>query len=209
MKRVLIFGATGSTGRHLVDQSLDKGYIVKAFVRDPDKMKIAHPNIEIFKGDVLNIENVKEAMDDQEVILCSLGMPASDSSGLRTKGTANIIHAMNQKMIKRLICQTSLGYGDSENILPWHMKYLIVPLLLKNAFKDHQLQEEKIISSNVDWTIVRPGNLTNGKKTKNYKHGFSSSEKVKLKISRADVAHFMLQQIESDKYMHRKVALSY
>jgi len=116
---------------------------------------------------------------------------------------------MEEKQVKRFICQTSLGFADSKEVLPWHMKYLIVPFILKNAFKDHELQESVIEKSSLDWTIVRPGNMTNGKLTKDYKHGFDPSEKIKLKVSRSDVAHFMLDQVNDKQYVHRKVGVSY
>ena len=208
-KRIAIFGATGGTGQELLKQALKQNYKVTAFVRNPDKLKLQNHNLSIIQGDVLNLVAVTKAVQQQEAILCVLGMPASDKSTLRTEGTANIIKAMEANGVRRLICQTSLGYGDSEAVLPWHMKYLIVPFILKNAFKDHELQEAKIEESTLDWTIVRPGNMTNGKKTGNYKYGFAATEKIKLKISRADVAHFMLSQLINSQFLHKKVGLSY
>lgn len=208
-KRILIFGATGGTGKELVRQALASGNNVTAFVRTPEKLKISHNNLQIIKGDVLNDQDVLNAMKDQDVVFCNLGMPAADKSSLRTEGTTNIVRAMEAKGVKRFVCQTSLGFGDSKEVLPWHMKYLIVPFILKNAFKDHESQEAVIAKSNLHWTIVRPGNMTNGKLTRTYKHGFKPTEKIKLKVSRADVAHFMLSQIDDDKYLRKKVGISY
>jgi len=208
-KQIVIFGATGGTGQALVQQALDKDYKVKAFVRSPQKLKVVHRNLKVIKGNVLEYSDVLNAIDDQDVIFCNLGMPASDKSTLRADGTANIVKAMKEKNVSRFICQTSLGFADSKEVLPWHMKYLIVPFILKNAFKDHELQESVIEKSNLDWTIVRPGNMTNGKLTENYKHGFKATEKIKLKVSRSDVAHFMLAQADDQQYLHQKVGLSY
>jgi len=208
-KRILIFGATGGTGQELVKQALDQGNLVTAFVRTPKKMEISHQNLTVIQGNVLNYKDVLNAIDDHEVIFCNLGMPASDKSTLRADGTTNIVNAMKEKGVKRLICQTSLGYADSKEVLPWHMKYIIVPFILKNAFRDHEIQETVIEKTALDWTIVRPGNMTNGKLTKKYKHGFEPQDKIKLKISRADVAHFMLNQMDEDIYLSKKVGLSY
>lgn len=208
-KRIVIFGATGGTGQELVKQALEQNYSVTAFARSPEKLKISHKNLSVIQGDVLNTSDVQKATANQDAVVCCLGMPASDKSTLRKDGTANIIHAMESHGIKRLICQTSLGFGDSKKVLPWHMKYLIVPFILKNAFKDHELQEETIEKSKLHWTIVRPGNMTNGNKKGKYKHGFDASEKIKLKISRADVAAFMLDQINKLQYMNQKVGISY
>ncbi|WP_375560169.1 NAD(P)-dependent oxidoreductase [Bernardetia sp. OM2101] len=208
-KRILIFGATGGTGKELVKQALASGNNVTSFARTPENLKVSHNNLRIIKGDVLNYGDVLKAMDNQDVVYCNLGMPASDKSTLRADGTTNIIKAMQEKGVKRFVCQTSLGFGDSKEVLPWYMKYIIVPFILKNAFKDHELQEVVIEKSNLDWTIVRPGNMTNGKLTEIYKHGFSPAEKIKLKVSRADVAHFMLSQIDNNKYLRKKVGISY
>jgi len=208
-KRILIFGATGGTGQELVKQALDQGNLVTAFVRTPKKMEISHHNLTVIQGNVLNYKDVLNAIDDHEVIFCNLGMPASDKSTLRADGTTNIVNAMKEKGVKRLICQTSLGYADSKEVLPWHMKYIIVPFILKNAFRDHEIQETVIENTALDWTIVRPGNMTNGKLTKKYKHGFEPQDNIKLKISRADVAHFMLNQMDEDIYLSEKVGLSY
>lgn len=208
-KKIIVFGATGGTGRELVKQALENDYLVTAFVRSPEKMKIENSNLTILKGDVLNYDQVAEAIENQDIVFCNLGMPASDKSTLRTDGTTNIVKAMKAKNVNRFICQTSLGFGDSKEVLPWHMKYLIVPFILKNAFKDHALQEKVIEASDLEWTIVRPGNMTNGEMTGEYKHGFEATEKIKLKISRNDVSHFMLNQIDNNQYLHQKVGVSY
>lgn len=207
--KIVIFGATGGTGQQLVKQALEQDDYVTAFVRNPDKLNYSHKNLTVLKGDVLNVEDVNNAIQNQDVVMCSLGMPAFDKSSLRTDGTKNIIRAMKNHGVDRLICQSSLGFGDSKDVLPWHMKYIIVPLILKNAFKDHECQEAIIAESNLNWTIVRPGNMTNGKKTSRYKFGFNALDKIKLKISRADVADFMLRQINNTLHLHQKVGISY
>jgi len=206
---ITVFGATGGTGQKVIQQALEQGYKVKAFARTASKLKIEHPNLEMVSGNVLAYEEVLQSIDKEDIVICCLGMPASDKSSLRTKGTKNIVAAMKEKGAQRFICQTSLGFGDSKETLPWHMKYLIVPFILKNAFKDHELQEAVVEDSDLNWTIVRPGNMTNKGITRNYQHGFKASDPISLKISRADVAHFMLGQIINDAYSKMKVGISY
>jgi len=208
-KRIVIFGATGGTGQELVKQALEQNFKVTTFVRNPAKLTGLSSQVNMIKGDVLNPIDVDKAVVNQDAVLCCLGMPASDRSTLRADGTVNIVNAMEKYEVTRFICQTSLGFGDSKSVLPWHMKYLIVPFILKNAFRDHELQETKIENSKLDWTIVRPGNMTNGIKTGKFKHGFAAHEKIKLKISRADVAGFMLSQIEDMQYLNKKAGISY
>lgn len=206
---IVIFGATGGTGKELVKQALKENYAVTAFVRSPQKLEFSDTNLQVVQGDVLQYSDVLNVIENQDIVFCNLGMPSSDKSRLRADGTANIVKAMGAMGVQRFICQTSLGFGDSKEVLPWHMKYLIVPFILKNAFKDHELQEAVVEQSKLNWTIVRPGNMTNGKITKNYKHGFKPTEKIKQKVSRADVAHFMLNQIDDTQYLRKKVGISY
>ncbi len=208
-KRVVIFGATGGTGQELIRQGLQNDYAITAFVRNPLKLNVSDEKLNVCCGNVLNYQAVLGALNNQDAVFCALGAPASDKSLLRTDGTINIVRAMKETGTSRLICQASLGYGDSREMLPWYMKRIIVPLMLKHAFEDHQKQEAVIEKSSLDWTIVRPANLTNGSRTEIYKHGFSNTERIKLSISRADVAHFMLGQINTDRYLHQKPGVSY
>ncbi len=128
---------------------------------------------------------------------------------LLANGTSNIIQAMEQSGVKRLVCTSSLGVGDSKNYLTFLYKYILVPLMLRHVFADHLAQEEQIKASTLDWVIARPAELTNGAKTGKYYHGFSAGDKqVSSKISRADVADFMLKQLEDDTYLRKTPPLS-
>jgi len=208
--KLLIIGATGGTGQHLVEQALKLGHTVTAFVRTPSKLDITHENLQLFQGDVLELNSLHEAMVEQEAVLCALGLPASDRTEIRYNGTRNILEAMEKAGVKRLICQTSLGFGDSENILPLYFRYLIVPFILKHAFADSEKQEALIRQSHLEWIIVRPANLTDGIQTGSYRHGADvMRKKIKLKVSRADVAEFMLKQLEDDSYLYQTPGISY
>ena len=209
--KLIIFGATGGTGQHLIQQALTKGHEVTAFVRDPSKLNI--PGLRVFKGDVLDYASVEAAVAGHDAVLCALGAPANKTGTLRSAGTLHIIRAMEKTGVRRFVCQTSLGYGDSKEVLnrtPFYFKYLIVPFILKKGFADHALQEEYIRQSRLDWVIVRPSNLTDGVFTGAYKHGFSASDdKIKVIVSRADVADFMLKQLSDNTYLHKTPGVSY
>lgn len=211
--KLLIFGASGATGRLAVEQALLQGHTVTAFVRNPLKMNIANSALKIIKGDVMNLDSVKAAVYDQDAVLCCLGAPANKAGTTRSAGTKNIIEAMETARVQRFICQTSLGFDDSATILKqtsFFFKHIIVPFLLKKTFADHLLQETYIKQSKINWTIVRPGNLTNGKLTGQYRHGFDYTDKtIKVKIARADVADFMLKQINTNEYLHQTTGISY
>lgn len=207
--KVIIFGASGKVGAEVLKQSLREGHIVTAFVRNPEKIENSkHPNLIIWNGDVLNIDNVGHALKDQDAVLCALG--DGKAGQIRASGTANIIDEMKKKGLKRFVCQTTLGMGESYGNLNFIWKYIMFGILLKKAFHDHQLQEEYILSSDLDYTIVRPSALTDGEITNQYKIGFSGEyKKLNLKISRTDVADFMLRQLKTNEYLKKAVSISH
>lgn len=209
--KVIVFGSTGTIGKHLIEQSLDKGYEVSAFCRDTAKLKNnEHPDLKTVEGDVFNPNDVQKAIKGQDAVCIALGSGKRRKSVVRSQGTKIIIAAMKINGVKRLICQTTLGAGESKGNLNFFWKNIMFGWYLKSIFLDHELQEEYVMKSGLDWTIVRPGAFTDGEKTINYRHGFNSNDKtVKLKISRADVADFILKQLLTDNYIHQTPGLSY
>lgn len=205
--KLLIFGATGSIGRHLVQQALEQGYTVTAFTRSPDKLSgITHKKLKVIKGDILNTTDVMQAVPGHDGVLCTIG--DGNKGTVRAEGTKNIIAAMHKAGVKRLVCETTLGLGDSKGNLNLLWK-IIFGTLLRKAFKDHELQEKHLFSSNLDFTAVRPSAFTNGERTGRYKVGFHGKTKgLALKIARADVADFMLKQVSSDNYNRKAVSIS-
>lgn len=207
---LLIFGSTGGTGRQLVEQALTQGHTVTAFARNPAKLALRHPNLRVVPGDVLHLAAVEQAMFGQDAVLSALGAPAAQKDDVRSAGTRHIIRAMTQAGVRRFICLTTLGMGDSRPALPFVYKYLLVPLFLRQAFADSEVQEAAIRQSPLDWTIARPGTLTNGPRTGTYRHGFPATERgLKIRISRADVADFMLKQLHDPAYLRQAASLSY
>lgn len=208
--KLTIFGSTGGTGQQLVTQACKQGHEVTAFVRNPGKFDKKHERIQVVKGDVEDFDSVKQTIKGQDAVLCALGLPPMNKNRLRANGAKNILRAMEETGVKRFVCQSALGVGDSREILPFQYKYFIVPLMLRNVYADHELQEKYIKKSKLDWVIIRPAVLTNTKHTGIYQHGFTASERtIALKISRADVADFMLKQITDDTYLHKTPSISY
>jgi len=208
--KLAIFGSTGGTGYKLLEQTLQQGHFVTVLVRNSSSLELEHENLKVIKGDVLDQPTVDSVVKDQDAVLCALGAPAFDKSKLRANGTKDIIQAMNTHGIKRLICQSSIGIGDSYDLLPFYYKYLIIPLMLRFVFADHALQESYIKNSQLDWTIVRAAALTNGEHTGNYLSGVAvTTKKIKLKISRADTADFMLKQLSDNSNLCKSPCISY
>jgi putative NADH-flavin reductase len=248
---LLILGATGGTGRALVQQALEQGHVVTAFARDPSKMQMTNPNLRIAKGDILDYSSVEAAVRGQDAVLSALGVrvrvgpfiaivvlcqliarfaaltgPAGwlvrigvpvlanlilyRRTTTLSEGTKNIIRAMEAAGVNRLVCQSSLSIGDSKGQLGFLYNYLLIPILLRNIFADKEIQEKIIQESNLDWVIVRPGALTNGPRTGVYRSGFDATDKsIKAKISRADVADFMLKQLTTISCVSKTPGISY
>jgi len=204
--KVIIFGASGSIGRPLVKQTLAAGHQVTAVVRN-GKLAAAR-GLTVVSANVLDEAAVSAVMPGHDSVICVLG--AGRAGVVRSTGTANIITAMHQHGIRRLICQTTLGAGDSAPALNIFWKYLMFGFLLRPAFADHQAQEQLVRASGLDWTIVRPAAFTDGPHTDHYQHGFAANVKnLRLKISRKDLASFLVKQLSSSTYLLKAPGLSY
>lgn len=150
---------------------------------------------------------MQSAIKGTDAVFCCLGDGAKGK--VRAKGTHNIVNAMTHLGVNRLICQTTLGLGDSWHNLNFFWKYIMFGFLLKKAFKDHKLQEQYIQESKLDFTIVRPSAFTDEQPTKKFKVGFDAyAKKLSLKIPKTDVAYFMVEQLNSEKFIKKTVSIS-
>lgn len=206
--KIVVIGATGSLGRHVVEQALAQGHHVSAFSRHPEKLGLEDPKLRLVPGDAFDIRAVAAAIAGQDAVIVTLG--AGFKGEIRTAGTRNAIDGMKTHGVKRLICLSTMGAGDSRPMLNFFWKRIMFGLLLRSAYADHLEQERVVQASGLDWTLVRPAAFIDGAATGTYKHGFANSQQgLSLKISRTDVADFMLKQLEDGTYLHRTPALSY
>ncbi|EAZ90807.1 NAD(P)-dependent oxidoreductase [Crocosphaera chwakensis] len=210
MMKLVVFGATGNVGQQVVKQALEQGHEVTAFARNPLKLNIKHPKLTLFQGDVMESARVQQALQGQDIVVCTLGSGKKLTGTVRSQGTQNIILAMKKCGMKRLICQTTLGLGESWGSLNFYWKYIMFGFILRNVFADHQQQEETVKNSDLEWTIIRPAAFIEGECTGEYRHGFPGTDKTsKLKITHADVADFILKQLVDDFYLYQAPSLSY
>src|SRR6195256_1118392 len=201
--RVVIVGATGGTGRQLVQQALAQGHQVTAFVRNPARLPVEHANLRIVTGDVLDYASVETAMRGQSAVLCALGHKRFFyPNKIQSNGMRNILGAMKACDVPRLICESALGIGNSVGRLGLPHTFFILPLILPFYMWDKLRQEQLVVASDRDWIIVRPGMLTNGPARGSYRHGPDAGSYLwPVAISRADVANFMLKQLADDSYL--------
>ncbi|WP_280182310.1 NAD(P)-dependent oxidoreductase [Nocardia cyriacigeorgica] len=205
--RIAIFGATGTLGRHVLERALRQGHEVTILTRDASRVPTTNDNLRVLEGDVLDPAAVDRAVAGQEAVLISLGN--GRKGVVRAEGTRTVIEAMRRNGVKRLICQSTLGVGDSRDNLNFLWKYVLFGLVLRPAYNDHVRQEEHVRASDLDWTIVRPSAFTDGPATGTYRQGFTGNEAgLSLKISRADIAEFMLDQLTDRTSVHRAVGIS-
>jgi putative NADH-flavin reductase len=215
---IVIFGATGATGRCLVEQALDQGYDVTAFARNPASVTTQHARLSVVKGDVFHPATVQEAVANQEAVLCTIGghdrlrvalSGHHREPGLCAIGTRNILEAMKTFGVSRLICLSAWGIGDSKGRVPVIFRNIIFPLLMKEEYEEKEAQEQLIRQSTLDWTIVRPSRLTKGPRTGNYRMKSSLEFSLQSSISRADVADCMLKQLTDRTFQQKCLELSY
>jgi putative NADH-flavin reductase len=209
--RLTIFGASGRTGLHLVAQALELGHSVTAFVRNPASIATRHANLDVVVGDVGDADAVARVINGQDVVLLALGVKMGAPDQVCTIATANVVPAMQQFGVRRLINVGGLGTGPARERLSAFGKFVAGGLRMfdRHAFRDKEGQELLIRNSDLDWINVCPPWLTNGPHTGIYRFGCDLRPPVTARISRADVADFMLKQVIDATFVGRAPLLFY
>lgn len=207
--KVIVFGATGSVGCLTVEKMLAEGHEVTAFARHPERLEIENSALTRVAGDAMDAVAVAGAIRGHGAVVVTLGAGKSRRGSIRSQGTLNVIQGMQIHGVKRLICQSTLGTHESWNNLNFFWKRIMFGALLRPVFKDHELQENLVRASGLDWTIVRPSAFTDGPATDSFKEGFGRQERnLTLKIARADLARFLTRQLTDFSYAQRAVGIS-
>ncbi len=211
MKQISLFGASGQTGQQFLELALAKGYFVKALVRDPAKITQKQPNLTLRTGDVLNADDVEKTVAGTEIVVSLFGHVKGSPEWLQTNGTKNIAAAMKKHHVNRIISLSGGGLPFPEKDQPKLADKLIrtimkiaVPKILNDAVQ----HAEVLQSSGVDWTIVRGPRLTNEAKRGKYRVGWVGVN-ASTKISRADLADFILRLVEDEQFTHQMPFVSY
>jgi len=210
--KVVVFGASGRTGRLLVDGALARGHDVTAFVRAPDKLGVLRDRVRVVKGDVLDGGAVSDAVDGQEAALVALGVAMKKGDpAVNAQGTLNVIRSMQRYDVRRLVVLSAGGtqQGPDPN-LPWVFERVVKPLFLKHAFADLRRMETSVRQSELDWTIVRAsGGLTDGPARGEYRAEPGYSLPGGRRIARADVAAFMVDELGRRDNIAHALAIAY
>jgi putative NADH-flavin reductase len=207
--RVLIIGASKGIGLETTCQALDAGYYVRALARSATAIAISEPRLEKMRGNALKTEDVETALVGVDVVIQTLGIGLGGLFRpvyLFSDATRVLSEAMRSQGVKRLICVTGFGAGDSRASIGC-LQRLPFQIVFGRAYDDKSLQEQLITQSELDWTIVRPGVLTSGPQTGNYQILSEATQWRNGMISRADVAEFLVRQIGDQTYIRKTPVL--
>lgn len=203
--KIIVFGATGRVGQHVLKQALEKGFEVTAFVRTPSKIEVEHGQLHIIQGDAFSKEEVAKAIAGHDVVVSCLG----SSNGMKASTeleemTKNIVDGMKEHHVNRIIYTASAGiYGEIPGI-----SGKMVMKMLKHALKDHRNAVDYITENGLNYTIVRPMGLTNDEFTGVYREAKEGIPEKGRKIPRADVAHFIIKALNDKQYENASVAIA-
>jgi len=208
--KVVIFGANGKTGLLLLEQALAKGYQVVAYVRRPESILIENPKLKIVIGNLNEPLKMKDTISGADACISALGGGSLTKHSIEImNGIKNIISIMEITKVHRLIYLSSLGANESRYLIPQPLRFFLTNIFLRVPLADHNTNESNIMKSKLQWTLVRPGSLTDGQLTGDLRHGTENSKiKGSASISRANVASFMIQQLTDTTYQQKAVWLS-
>ncbi len=206
--RLALFGATGATGRQILRQALERGFEVQVLARNPAKLTVSDPKLTVSQGDALDANAVERVILGSDAVIVALGGKPSDQTRALETGTKHIVAAMKKHGQRRLVVITSLGVGDSAGQAGFLFEKIIVPLFLRAEFADKLAQEAAVKASGLEFVIARPASLSNDAAKGVYEAARKLRAGSPAKISRADVAHFCLEQLGGSAWLGQAVSLS-
>ncbi len=204
-RNILVFGASGKTGQLVVEEALAEKYQVKAFVRVSERLPISNKHLSIFTGNVTEINDIEQAVKGADAVISVLGWAKDSPKNLLTVSGKSIVDIMKKLGVIRLITVIGAAVDHPTDEPPSMSRSLIVSLIKKiepELFTDNQNLADTICNSNLDWTIVRVPRLVNGDRTETYHYG-QLDLGFGAKVRRADLAHFLVQQLGSNEFVKK------
>jgi len=210
LPRITVFGATGATGKQLVEQALAAGYDVVAYARDPSRLKISHEHLTVLPGELSDQASIENAIRGADAVLSTLGPHGRSRDKPITQGMQNIIATMMKQGVRRLIMTSTLSAKDPNDKPDLRTRAMVnlVRITMHAAYEDIVSAAEVVRTSDIDWTIVRLTLLDNKPKTGKVKTGYVGRGEVGTRISRADIAGFMLEQVNDTRYLRQAPVIS-
>ena len=209
--KLIVFGATGGTGKQVVEQALQAGHQVTVVVRNPAAFAVQHPQLIIHQGDVLHPVNFDQVLAGVDAVISCLGIHGRKPTTVYSEGVMNIAQAMRKVGITRIICLSSVGVvvpPRSSLLVKLITKYVLQPLF-KYLYEDMRRMEAWLGASDLSWTVVRPPQLTDTKLTGHYRTTINEPIRNPSKISRADLAHYIVNHITDEKTFKARIEITY
>jgi putative NADH-flavin reductase len=203
-KRLFILGASGGIGRALIDQAIERGHQVTAFVRSPEKLGVPRDRLTVLKGDPRSIDELRAALPGHDAVLSALGPPGPGHTTINSDCARSTVAAMQAVGVRRLLIVSVAVLFENQGLLFW----LFRKTLLRNISDDSAEMERVVVESGLDWTIVRPPTLTNGRLSGSYGIEDERMPSGGLFVSRADVAQFLLDEVERSAHVRRMVGMA-
>lgn len=202
--RILIFGASGRAGKFIVKEALERGHVVLAFTRNSEAFPLGHPKLEVARGDVLDYPAVRAAMRGAHGVICALGTPNVRGTTVLSRGTANILQAMKEQGVRRLVCLTSAGlFGSDGGFL---FGRVTGPLLFKHVMRDKRRQAGILEASGLDWVLIRAVRFLDNPASGRYEISFDRPAGPRVNLG--DLAEFMISELEREEYLRRLPIIS-
>jgi putative NADH-flavin reductase len=215
--RVLILGASGRTGKYVLNETLKLGYYVNALVRKPESIHLKNDKVSLFTGNPLNIDDVEGSLEDCTAIISVLNISRNSDfpwSKLRTSSTFlsnvanNIIDLSKNRSLNRVVICSAWGTNETFKDIPFWFKWIINKSNVGVAYKGHERQENLWMTSNLNWTIIRPVGLTNSSLEKEVMESYQNVPKPRLTISRNSVAKYMVKALTNPGLLNKAVVIS-
>ena len=208
--KIVIFGASRGVGREVVEQALQQGHQVTAFVRTPSTFTLQHPNLTVLQGDSMDAVAVEKAIAGQDAVVSALGPTRPPISHMMETSAKNIVAGMKKQGVRRIVSTTGAGVRQPEDQpkLMDHLIGFLLNLLVKEVVLDSAKNVGTIKASDLDWTIVRFPRLMDGEHTGNYRVGYVDKESS-TQFSRADGADFILRELIEKKWVRKLPLVSY
>ena len=209
--KLLIFGASGATGGHLLEGALRRGHAVTAFAREPST--IAAPGVRIVRGDALDARAVRAAIEGHDAVLTALGARTIAPNPLLERAGTNIVAGMQAEGVRRLIVLGAAGAlresGKYQSARTRFFFALFKATLLRYPMRMQATQQRTVEASALDYTIVLPPRLTDGPRQGNYRVSTDGLPANGLLLGRADLADFMLDQLEDRTFVRATPYIAY
>lgn len=207
--RLLAAGASGRTGRLFVANALDRGHEVTALVRDPSHFDVSHERLRVVQGDVLVANTLPPAVAERDAVVSMLAPRPRRNGRVYVEGTRNLADAAADSGVRRFVVVSAEGAGVRPDVLPLAYRIVLRIPVVARLYPDIARMEDELEKRiDLDWTIVRPAVLTDGPRTGAYRTAVGDVVPRGLRVSRADLAHFLLWVVESGEYVRQRIALA-